>query len=64
MIEHITGHITEHQKSVLDLFSIGGAIISASGNQLAVWIPIIAGILSAAWSLIRIYEWVLTKVKS
>ena len=56
-------HITDHQKSILDVLSIAGAIISAAGTQLAFWIPIIAGILSAIWSIIRIYEWVLIKVK-
>jgi hypothetical protein len=57
-------HITDHQKSILDLLSIAGAVISAAGTELAFWIPIIAGVLSAAWSLIRIYEWVMIKVKS
>jgi hypothetical protein len=56
-------HITDHQKSILDLLSIAGAVISAAGTELAFWIPIIAGVLSAAWSLIRIYEWVVIKVK-
>ena len=56
-------HITDHQKSILDVLSIAGAIISAAGTYLAFWIPIIAGALSAIWSIIRIYEWIMIKVK-
>jgi len=56
-------HITDHQKSILDVLSIAGAIISAAGTELAFWIPIIAGVLSAIWSLIRIYEWIVNKIK-
>jgi hypothetical protein len=57
-------HITDHQKSILDVISIAGAVISAAGSELAFWIPIIAGVLSAIWSIIRIYEWIMIKVKS
>ena len=46
-------HISDHVKTTMDVLSAGAAVA-----VIFKWAPVIAAVLSAVWSAMRIYDWI------